>query len=218
MVCIHDANAYTFGGTSTEAKQSRSVSGWSDRVGVGGETECLIVCQFVRRLTCNNGEREPWSDPCTRDPPCGNEARASASVMVSSACATAPPRRACREEVIVLSERCQQRLLTSAVALYRRWSIPLARAMAWPEFRPSLPLIREACARHDGLPGPPSGISFADDPHSAGDCQASSAHVRVAHTLSSPCDGEGQRRRRVGGRGLRHRIGPVFPMLGGLRS
>src|SRR6516164_5891520 len=93
--------------------------------------------------------------------------------MVSSACATAPPRRACREEVTVLSERCLQRLLTSAVAWYRRWSTHLARTMAWPEFRPSLLLIREACARHDGLLGPPSGTSFADDPHSAGDCQTS---------------------------------------------
>ena len=184
MVCIHEANAYTCGGTSTEAKQSRSVSGWSDRVGVGGETECLIVCQFVRRLSCNNGEREPWSDQCTRDPPCGNEARASASVMVSSACSTAPPRRACREEVTVLSERCLQRLLTSAVAWYRRWSTHLARTMAWPEFRPSLLLIREACARHDGLLGPPSGTSFADDPHSAGDCQTSlSPRARGPHAF-----------------------------------
>jgi hypothetical protein len=91
-----------------------------------------------------------------------------------------------RSEVIVLSEWCLQRLLTSSVALYRRWSTHLARAMAWPEFRPSLLLIRGACARHDGRPGPPSGTSFANAPHSAGDCQTSlSPRARGPHAFLS---------------------------------
>jgi hypothetical protein len=38
---------------------------------------------------------------------------------------------------------------------------------------PALLLIRGPCARHDGLPGPLSGTSFANTSSSAGDCQTS---------------------------------------------
>jgi hypothetical protein len=96
--------------------------------------------------------------------------------------------------------------------------IPLARAMAWPEFRPSLPLIREACARHDGLLGPPLAHPLLMTHTVRETARPLSAHVHVAHTPSFSCDKDGQGKRRGGGRGLRHRIGPVFPMLGGLRS
>jgi hypothetical protein len=127
-------------------------------------------------------------------------------------------RREYLEQVIVRSERHLQGLLAISVASDHRWRTPLARAMDGPESRPALLLIRGACARHDDLPAPLSGTSFADASGSAGDCQtflrprASGPHAFLPLRWGGAGEVESQ------GKGTGAPHCPCVPMLGGLMS